>query len=375
MLEPSRFRLGLGRGGEDGAERAAEPLRQAERHGVELAPELGGQDAACHGRINGPRPVEMHSEPVPPCLGDDGPQLLGRPDSPPPPLSRVLGADDPARGRVQVTRRADPLRDLLGPEAPVERVDRSHRQAGVHGRAAELVAKTWASASAVTSSPGSEWRRSAIWFAIVAVGTKTAPSCPREDRGSFLELDHGRVLALLLVSNLGLHHGAPHAGCRLHWGCRNEGRSCGQRNAGAAGTCGRARGPPARFERGCEAEGASLCDAGIMWPELGEHSSASTSLGVRLTGTTVSPAMDLTLVDELLTRRGAPAYRTGQVWGWTARGAPGYEAMTNVPAELRAELTEAVPYSTLDSIQEATSKDGPRRRSFAQTTRTRSRPC
>ncbi len=68
--------------------------------------------------------------------------------------------------------------------------------------------------------------------------------------------------------------------------------------------------------------------------------------------------MDLTLVDELLTRRGEPAYRTGQVWDWAARGAPGYGVMTNVPAELRAELTDAVPYSTLELVQEATSKDG-----------------
>jgi 23S rRNA (adenine2503-C2)-methyltransferase len=68
--------------------------------------------------------------------------------------------------------------------------------------------------------------------------------------------------------------------------------------------------------------------------------------------------MDLTLVDDLLTRRGEPDYRTGQVWGWAARGAPGYEAMTNVPAALRAELVGAVPYSTLELAEEARSKDG-----------------
>ena len=33
--------------------------------------------------------------------------------------------------------------------------------------------------------------------------------------------------------------------------------------------------------------------------------------------------------------RGEPAYRTRQVWEWAARGAEGYDAMTNVPAGLR----------------------------------------
>ena len=35
-------------------------------------------------------------------------------------------------------------------------------------------------------------------------------------------------------------------------------------------------------------------------------------------------------------RRGEPAFRARQVWSWAARGAPGYEEMTNLPAALRA---------------------------------------
>ena len=56
--------------------------------------------------------------------------------------------------------------------------------------------------------------------------------------------------------------------------------------------------------------------------------------------------------------RGEPAFRAGQVWGWTARGAAGYDAMTNVPRSLREALTEAVPFSTLDLVTEARSHDG-----------------
>ncbi len=68
--------------------------------------------------------------------------------------------------------------------------------------------------------------------------------------------------------------------------------------------------------------------------------------------------MDLTLLQEALAARGEPAYRAGQVWEWAARGASGYDAMTNVPATLRAALAEDVPFSTLTVETEARSRDG-----------------
>jgi 23S rRNA (adenine2503-C2)-methyltransferase len=58
-----------------------------------------------------------------------------------------------------------------------------------------------------------------------------------------------------------------------------------------------------------------------------------------------------TLADE-------PAYRWRQVWEWAARGASGYDSMTNVPAALRASLAERVPFSTLQLVDEARSRDG-----------------
>ncbi len=68
--------------------------------------------------------------------------------------------------------------------------------------------------------------------------------------------------------------------------------------------------------------------------------------------------MDLAQLEETLAARGEPAYRAAQVWQWVARGAPDYDAMTNVPAELRQELAEDVPFSTLEVEAEARSKDG-----------------
>ena len=67
--------------------------------------------------------------------------------------------------------------------------------------------------------------------------------------------------------------------------------------------------------------------------------------------------MDLTLLEETLAARGEPAYRAGQVWEWTARGAGGYGAMTNLPRALRDDLADAVPFSTLAVETQRESRD------------------
>jgi 23S rRNA (adenine2503-C2)-methyltransferase len=68
--------------------------------------------------------------------------------------------------------------------------------------------------------------------------------------------------------------------------------------------------------------------------------------------------MDLQLLDTTLADLGQPPFRAKQVWEWTARGTASYDAMTNVPAELRSALTARVPFSTLEVANEAHSKDG-----------------
>ena len=68
--------------------------------------------------------------------------------------------------------------------------------------------------------------------------------------------------------------------------------------------------------------------------------------------------MDLTLLERTLADRGEPAFRARQVWEWTARGAAGYEEMTNLSRPLRAVLDESVPFSSLTFEDEATSADG-----------------
>jgi 23S rRNA (adenine2503-C2)-methyltransferase len=68
--------------------------------------------------------------------------------------------------------------------------------------------------------------------------------------------------------------------------------------------------------------------------------------------------MDLALLDDVLAARGEPAYRAAQVWEWTARGATGFDAMTNLPAGLRDELAAEVPFSTLEVETQRESRDG-----------------
>jgi 23S rRNA (adenine2503-C2)-methyltransferase len=68
--------------------------------------------------------------------------------------------------------------------------------------------------------------------------------------------------------------------------------------------------------------------------------------------------VDLDLLAGQLAEKGEPDYRFSQIWNWAAHGATGYAQMTNVPATLRAQLAEQVPFSTLEVEHEAESRDG-----------------
>ena len=46
------------------------------------------------------------------------------------------------------------------------------------------------------------------------------------------------------------------------------------------------------------------------------------------------------------------------MWDWAARGVGGYAEMTNLPGELRRELDQKVPFSTLELEREAKASDG-----------------
>ncbi|HEX3056360.1 MAG TPA: 23S rRNA (adenine(2503)-C(2))-methyltransferase RlmN, partial [Gaiellaceae bacterium] len=68
--------------------------------------------------------------------------------------------------------------------------------------------------------------------------------------------------------------------------------------------------------------------------------------------------MDVGLLESTLLELDQPSYRAGQVWSWAARGAAGYEAMTDLPKQLREALAERVPFSTLSVDVQREARDG-----------------
>jgi 23S rRNA (adenine2503-C2)-methyltransferase len=59
-----------------------------------------------------------------------------------------------------------------------------------------------------------------------------------------------------------------------------------------------------------------------------------------------------------LTEHAAPAYRRKQVWGWLARGATSFEAMRDLPKELRVALEEDFRATSLRPIAVSQADDG-----------------
>jgi 23S rRNA (adenine2503-C2)-methyltransferase len=68
--------------------------------------------------------------------------------------------------------------------------------------------------------------------------------------------------------------------------------------------------------------------------------------------------VDLALLEQTLADAGQPAFRARQVWRWAARGAGSYAEMTDLPAPLRAQLEERVPFSSLEPRRQVEARDG-----------------
>ncbi|HET8652646.1 MAG TPA: 23S rRNA (adenine(2503)-C(2))-methyltransferase RlmN [Gaiellaceae bacterium] len=70
------------------------------------------------------------------------------------------------------------------------------------------------------------------------------------------------------------------------------------------------------------------------------------------------PGVDMAVLERVLAEAGEPPFRARQVWEWAARGAGGYDEMTNVPRALRSRLEESLPFSSLAVEHEAKASDG-----------------
>jgi 23S rRNA (adenine2503-C2)-methyltransferase len=75
--------------------------------------------------------------------------------------------------------------------------------------------------------------------------------------------------------------------------------------------------------------------------------------------------MDLLRLEKTLADHDEPRFRARQVWAWAARGARGYEEMTDLPAPLREALARELPFSSLELRDEARASDGTVKALFA----------
>jgi 23S rRNA (adenine2503-C2)-methyltransferase len=75
--------------------------------------------------------------------------------------------------------------------------------------------------------------------------------------------------------------------------------------------------------------------------------------------------MDLALLEKTLADRGEPRFRARQVWAWAARGASGYEQMTDLPSDLRESLERELPFSSLAVREQLRAGDGTVKALFA----------
>jgi 23S rRNA (adenine2503-C2)-methyltransferase len=79
---------------------------------------------------------------------------------------------------------------------------------------------------------------------------------------------------------------------------------------------------------------------------------------------------DLTLpaLEERLIALGQPAYRAKQLYDWIyQKRVTGYDAMTNLPASLRATLAESLPFTAMRPIRELVTDDGETHKTLYQT--------
>ena len=315
----------LRRAGEERAERAAEPLREAERDGVGEPADLGGRDARARRRRSCSRAPSRWTAQA---------ELARRLDD----RARSPRAARRARRRCCACSRATTIRvggwcmsvavahrraDLLGREPAVVAGQAARDEARVDGRAAELVDQDVRFAPRrAARSPGS-----------------------REDAQRDL-VRHRR----------GRQEDAPPPARAARRRARSSSLTVGS-------------------SRSCSSPTSA---AGHRRAHL--RASARQRVGAEVDhGANATVACDGPC--DSRARRSPPARRARlprrQVWEWAARGAAGYDAMTNLPAALRAALAEQ--RAVLDARRSRTERQATRRHGQGalphRTTATRSRRC
>ncbi len=292
----------LARAGEERAERAAEPLGETERDGVEARGEDRGCDAERGGGVQEPCAVQVHRKPELSGGRDDVFQLGEWPDAAARVVVGVLYRDDRRTLVGELRARGCRGTDLLRRDSSVHPGQAERHETRVSGRASVLVdddVRRLLGQQYVTR-PARELQRDLVCHR--RRGHEHRGLLAQELGDPPFELENARILALLLVADRGIRDRASHPGCGLRDGV-----------------------------------GAEI-----------DH----------LEPRRYRPGVDLALLDRALSDRGEPSYRARQVWEWTARGSASYEQMTTLAKPLRAALAAEVPFSTLEAVTEREARDG-----------------
>ena len=222
VLETAGPKHQLGGAGDDGAERAAEALRQADRHRVGALGDPRSGNAERDRCVEEPRAVEVEPEAELAAAVDHGVELLERPDAAAGAVVGVLDRDDSRLRRVEVVVEARRRTDLLGADPAVLPVERPGHETGEGGRPAELRDQDVGAllgeqlVARLAVEPERDLVRHRRRGDVDGLLVTEKLSRP------LLEQVDGRVFPLLLVADLGRRHRLAHCWRRLRLSVRPE---------------------------------------------------------------------------------------------------------------------------------------------------------
>ena len=224
------------------AHRTRQALRQAHRHRICPRGQFRGRRVQGHGRVEQPRPVQVHAEAGSARRAGHGRNLCRVQRPPGAGVVGVLDAQQAGTRAVVIVRlhgRGNRLRRQLA--VGVGR-QREQHHAAEHRRAAGLVFVDVGLIAEQDLFAAPRLRQHRHQVALRAGGHEQARLLAEQRRHPLLQPVHGGIVAVHVVAEFGVVHGAPHLAARVGHGVAAQ---VNHRTA----HCGARRLPPARARR------------------------------------------------------------------------------------------------------------------------------
>ena len=213
------------------AHRAGEPLRQAYRHRIRRRGQIRGRRFQGHRRVEQPRPVQVHAEAGRARRAGHGRDLCRVQRSPGTGVVGVLDAQQAGARAVVVVRLdggSDRLRRQLAAGIGGQR---EQHHAAEHRGAPGLVLEDVRLIAEQDLFAAPRLRQHRNQVALRAGGHEQARLLAEQRRHPLLQAIHGGVVAVHVVAELGVVHGAPHVAGRVGHGVaaqvNHRARHCG----------------------------------------------------------------------------------------------------------------------------------------------------